>query len=187
MLKSSKEMENDVPEQDEDEDEIDVLAREIAGEVEDAFANVPYPGDERLVRSPTYWENEEILEAFRGKHWRDISVKVLFEHRYSLGALSPEAYRFYLPSYLVAGLIHSDETDTLWQNVFYSLTPPESEGDSMDWFLARIGPLDARQKAAVRRYVELYVQIEHTYPDLDRDRALAFWRRITDPGSCPFA
>lgn len=185
MLKPSKEMEVAVAEQDEEEDEITILEREIARDVEDAFAIIPYPGDDRLVGSPTYSENEEILEAFRGKHWRDISLDVLFEHRLSLGALSPEAFRFYLPSYLVAALLHSEETDTLRENVFSALAPPAEEGFWMDWLLERINPLDVRQKAVLRRFIEFWARTETSYPDAARDRALPFWRRITDPGSAP--
>jgi hypothetical protein len=179
MLKPSKELETTVSEQDEDEDEIDVLRRDIAREVEEAFANVPYPGDDRLVAYPDYYESDDVIEAFRGKHWRDISPEVLSEHWASLGLFSPEAFRFYLPCYLIAALLRSDVTGMVWETVFFRLTPPESEGDKMDGFLKRINALDARQKAVIRRFVEVYVQIEAGYPDSSRDRALPFWQRIS--------
>lgn len=175
------EEENGMSEQDDEEDDDLELRRDIAREVEEAFAYVPYPGDDRLVRSPTFWENDEILAAFQGKHWRDLSVQVMFEQRFSQPVISPEAYRFYLPAYLIAGLLHSDETDTLWENVFYEFTPPSSsQSDQMERFHACIAPLSAHQKAVVRRYVELYVQIEGSLEDPGNDRALLFWQRLTD-------
>ncbi len=53
----------------------------------------------------------------------------------------------------------------------------------MDWFRTWVNLLDARQKATIRRYVELYVQIETSFPDPDHELALAFWRQITEPAN----
>lgn len=187
MLKPSNEMEVAVSEQDEeaddDEDEereyyVPELARDIAREVEDAFATVTYPGDDNLVSNPNYYECSEVIDAFRGKHWRDISLGALFDHRDKAGLFSPEGFRFYLPCYLVAGLIHNNVADTRGF-LFSLLTPPESEGPRMDRFLKRISLLDARQKAALRRFIELWVETETSYPDPNRDRALRFWQRIS--------
>jgi hypothetical protein len=186
LLKPNKETEAAVPEQDEDdEDELVALVREIAREVEDAFATVTYPGDDKLVAYPNSYECRNVEESFRGKHWRDISLRVLREHNFSQVLFSLEAFRFYLPCYLLAALLHPKETDTPWA-VFDSLLLPEEEGPKMDRFLARVCPLNARQKAVVRRFVELYIQLESD-PDPKWDRSLSFWRRITDPGSAPDA
>ena len=162
-------------------DETDRLKQDIAREFEEAFANVSYPGDDKIVDNPDYYENDKIFEAFRGKHWKEINLEMLFWHRQSLHRLSPEGFRFFFPCFMVGALLHSEETDTLWQSMFYDLTPPASEGPRMDWFLNVVNLLDARQKAAVRRYVELYVQIETSLPDPSKERALSFWRRITEP------
>src|SRR5689334_13102009 len=96
MLKPSTEMENAMSEQDEDDDDeereyyVPELARDIAREVEEAFTTVTYPGDDKLVSDPNYYECPEVIEAFRGKHWRDISLDVLFDHRDKLALFSPE-------------------------------------------------------------------------------------------------
>lgn len=158
-----------------DDDDEDQVAREIASEVEEAFATVPYPGDDRIVGSSTHWESPDVLEAFRGKHWREVSLDVLFTYRMSLGQLTPEAFHFYLPACLLASLRYSEAVDTLRENLFSWLTPPEEEGYRAGWFASRVSLFDAPQKAAIRRFVELYVETERSYPDPDRERALAFW------------
>lgn len=108
-----------------DEDEI---GRDIALDVEIAFNNVPYPGDDNLIAFTGHWESPDVLEAFRGKHWRDISLDVLFTHRLSLSLFSPKAFLFNLPAYLIAALLHPNVVDTLRENVCFLLTPPDSEG-----------------------------------------------------------
>ena len=91
----------------------DVAAHEIAREVEVAFRDVPYPGDEDLIGSPNHWESPEVLDSFQGRHWRGVPLTVLFTHRLSLSLFSPKAFLFYLPAYLIAALLHSEEVDTL--------------------------------------------------------------------------
>ena len=59
-----------MPEQDEEEDELVLLVREIAREVEDAFATVTYPGDDKLVAYPDSYECSLLEEAFRGRQTR---------------------------------------------------------------------------------------------------------------------
>jgi hypothetical protein len=84
----------------------------IAGEIEkwirDAFAETPYPGDHALVRSAGD-EPAEVEALFRGcDDWRMLTPS--FVDR--AGAASPsalsffsaEAFRFYLPAYLLADL-----------------------------------------------------------------------------------
>jgi uncharacterized protein DUF6714 len=161
---------------DEEDDEQEKVSREIARAIESAFATVPYPGDDRIVGASAHWESPDVLEAFRGKHWREISLDVLFTYRVSLGQLTPEAFHFYVPAALIAALLHSDATDTLRENLFSWLTPPDVEGYRQGWFASRRALFDAPQKAAIRRFVELYVEVERSYPDPGRGRALAFWR-----------
>lgn len=177
MLKPSKQRERTMSEQNEDEADDLELERDVAREIEDAFATVTYPGDDRLVSNPDYYESDDVIKAFRGKHWRDISLDVLVDNQLNLGLLSPEGFYFYLPRFLVAALLHADEVGVLWETVFYTLTPPESEGKDMEWLLKVASLLDSRQKAAVRRFVELWVQTESGSSDY-RERALPFWQRV---------
>ena len=158
------------------EDDEDAMAQEVAAEVEEAFATVPYPGDGRLVASATHWESADLVTAFRARSWKEVPLDVLFTHRLSLPLFSPEAFRFYLPAYLIGALLHSPELDTLRENVLFLLTPPEAEGAQALRFASRMGDLDQRQTAAIRRFVELCISEERSYPDPGRDRALAFWR-----------
>lgn len=163
-------------------DEDDVL-REVAAEIEGAFESLSYPGDDDLIGARMHWEAPEVLEAFRGRHWKDVPLSVLFTHRLSLPLFSNEAFRFYLPAYLVAAVLHPEEVDTLRENVFFSLTPPELEGPQASLFVERMNRFDARQAAAIRRFIELYVQQETSYPDASRERALTFWQRRSGTGA----
>ncbi len=174
----SKEDENAVSEQ--GDDECDPLEREIAREVEEAFATIPYPGDERLLANPDYYDRDEVIETFQGKHWRELSRNLPPERDLTLAAFTPEAFRFYLPAYLVMSLLRVTEVGLFWESTFMDLTPPASSAPRRKWFLEYISPLDARQKAALRRFVELAIPGAARYPQPRKDRAIYFWQRIAD-------
>jgi hypothetical protein len=46
--------------------------------------------------------------SFRGRSWQALSVRDVFEHEIAL--LSPEAFRYYLPAYLLAALDRQPES-----------------------------------------------------------------------------
>jgi hypothetical protein len=128
-----------------------------------------------LIDSPGHWESSEVVDTFRGRHWKDIPLDALFTHRLSLSLFSPKAFLFYLPAYLVAALLHSGVVDTLRENVCFLLTPPDPEGTQMAWFTGRVSLFDARQKEAIQRFMKLVLEQENSYPNPNRQRALEFW------------
>ncbi len=162
---------------DEDMDEDEFVKRDIVREIEETFANVPYPGDDNLLRFPDY-ASKSVLATFRGKHWSEITPEMLIEHQHSLHLFSPEAFWFFLPCFLISAIRHGDVTDLLWETVFYNLAP--GFGGDTDFLNERISLLDARQKKVLRRYVELFVRIETSVPDPRNGQAVEFWRRITE-------
>jgi hypothetical protein len=89
--------------------------------IEQAFADVPYPGDGGIGSNPDDWESAELNEHFRGLHWKDIPRDVLQYHQHDLPSFSPVGLRYYLPTYLFAAL--EDFADTPDFTV-YNVEPP---------------------------------------------------------------
>lgn len=148
--------------------------RRIAREVERAFSDVPYPGDEDLVahRCPVC---AELAEAFRGTRWRDLSTSRISEYHNGLPHFSPPAFRHYLPAYMTAILLHLDESEPLiWDSIFTNVIPPEKP-EHMAWFHARMDGLTPAQMAVIRDYVRLYLTEEKHVPEGARERAASFW------------
>lgn len=83
--------------------------KSLARKIDAAFDAVVYPGDDNLTDS-TYGEEPEALkEEFRGKtDWRVIDAEFLDQApsgwASALSFFSAEAFRFYLPAYLLADL-----------------------------------------------------------------------------------
>jgi hypothetical protein len=140
--------------------------QKLVAQIERAFADVPYPGDDRICegvtaahrQSPS--EEARIAAEFRGRHWREVPLENLARYSATLCFLTPEAYRFYLPAYLrtVIGLSREDmqrvpRAGDLEQEILFSLTPATDIPYSTDHTHQRIDPLDREQKAAVRAFL----------------------------------
>jgi hypothetical protein len=143
--------------------------------IEAAFADTSYPGDARLVydNSGRHLECNEIAAAFRGKHWKEVPLETLCYHSAGIFFLTPEAYRFYLPAYLLAALLHYNQADTLPDSVVFSLIPPSDAKDAQV-YRRRLEGFTAAQRQVIRCFLEF--QKEHHAQDDplgDLDKALA--------------
>lgn len=86
-------------------DRVERLIRDI----EQAFANVCYPGDDRLTDSTYGEEPAALVEDFRGRtDWRQLDAAFLDQAPQgwssAMSFFSGPALRFYLPAYLIADL-----------------------------------------------------------------------------------
>jgi hypothetical protein len=108
---------------------------EMIQEIDKAFKDTPYPGDDRIVTAYRDYEDES-LSDFVGKDWRDTGIDLLCpascpnKHSSSLCFMTPEAFVYYLPAYMTVSVSHYEELDLLPNNVIYGLTP-SSLGDAI--------------------------------------------------------
>jgi len=118
--------------------------------IEQAFDDAEYPGDDDLVVTDDDWEAAEIKAWLKGKHWRDLSLDALYAHNGAVWVLTPSAYRYYLPSYLLASL--EDSPDTVYDSLLAALAPPPYGLGSPDQFAERVEALNALQRDAIRSF-----------------------------------
>jgi hypothetical protein len=77
-------------------------------EIEAAFADVPYPGDEHIAYSNIDFDGSRLAAAFKGKHWKELTPDEM--HWNEMAFLSREGLHYYLPAYLLASLEDHDGT-----------------------------------------------------------------------------
>jgi hypothetical protein len=130
----------------------------LRAQIREAFAHVVAPATIDALLAEPFRGNEDAYEmaaAFVGKPWPAIPIIELFRHRESLFALSPAAYRAYLPAYLEASLASDDPLDKYGADIraylLYSLgTDTSSSSTRVATTRARIAALDVLQREAVR-------------------------------------
>lgn len=153
----------------------DEMSAKIVQETQIAFADIQYPGDDRLVESSGYWELEKLAEQFRGKNWKEVPVTTINRYRFCLSFFTPEAFCYYLPAFILAVRLFPDEVDTLPDNVYYRLTPPEQDGTQMDKLIRIANILNLPQKEVVKQFIQLYLIEEPSSSIPQRERITKFW------------
>jgi hypothetical protein len=163
---------------------------ELVAQIERAFAAVPYPGDEHICQgTAAQFEGSEeanIAAVFRGRHWRDVPLEGLARYSATLTFLTPAAFRFYLPAYLLAVIrLSSEEAARVpvagdmegW--LIGSLQPATHNPVLWDYQHQRLDLLTPKQRGAVRSFCHwlyrkrLREDGERLYPD---EKALmAYW------------
>jgi len=93
---------------------MQVVLEELREDIKHAFQGVQPPHAIGEMLAAPYEASEDALElaaAFHGHAWSDVPIRDLFRHREMLFALSPVAFRAYLPAYLVASLAAESSLD----------------------------------------------------------------------------
>jgi hypothetical protein len=152
-------------------------------QIDEAFAQVDYPGDGNIVydQSGRHMECEQVAASFRKKNWRDLSLEFLRENADALFFFSPIAFAYFLPAFLEITLRDFDHADMLPNNIVVSLSPSLSNY-SPEQFSARIAHLTVPQRKAVAAFLE-YLATERAdyFPLGDPKCALdEFWSRYAD-------
>jgi hypothetical protein len=95
--------------------------QELTDKIDQAFSNVPYPGDEKVASCPCP-ECEDVRRDFCGQTPATIESEVIAHNFESLRLFSPEAYQFFLPAYLLYSINDLDSDVLVW--VLFSLARP---------------------------------------------------------------
>lgn len=162
---------------------------DVVAEIQQAFADTPYPGHENIGR---YWENEDLRDV----HWRHVGPEILIHHKIEFFSLSPEGFRFYLPAALLCTLLHNTEADILGPLLISNLRMPElNESDGWhgtrnDWREKLTDILELmtlQEKKAVYKF--LLKCREQSYDwgmgekeEVELEEAIEFWWTLTANG-----
>src|SRR6266542_5113172 len=96
-------------------------AAEIICLFDEAWREVPYPGDENIV-SPGYYDDEDIVNYFGGTTWRGHDPAQLRAHSSAFEFFTPEAFRYWLPAFIIAAIENPEEVDVVVDRIPESLS-----------------------------------------------------------------
>ncbi len=141
--------------------------------IHESFDNIPYPGDKNIGAHPpgVCLETDAVVEFFHGKQWQDITLEELQEGYKGdasacLDFMTPDAYRFYVPAYMLIALSNYNDADVIADTAINSFIPPDESSDDMyQWWEQRIGGFLLEQREAIIAFLE-YMQDAHAedYP-----------------------
>ena len=143
--------------------EESVLKRQI----EEAFAAFSYPGDDNLVENDSI-EYLEVAGRFKGRRWldwKDSPTDLLMKTVGDLSFFSPVAFCYYLPLYMLQGLLNNTEYP-FTGTVITCLAPSATFGTNQ--VSRRLGAMNRAQLAAVLAFLKHIKEKQYadfvTYP-----------------------
>jgi len=105
-------------------------AERIAQRIVDAFRPRDLPGGDPIFLSTSYEVDTQTLERLaRQGSWIDLGHEVLCENPLALAFMTPDAFAWFLPAYLLVSVIGYSESG-LTSTIITCLTPPD-EADSV--------------------------------------------------------
>lgn len=163
---------------------FDKSCNDLAKKVEEVFAGVSYPGDENLtIEDEPYYgffgNIKGVRENFTGKHWKEIPLDMLVRYRDSLSILSSLGYRFYLPSWMIATLLHYGRVDEIPLQTLHSFSGRGFYG----WFIKdRVAGLNKDQRDVILEFLKFFHMVEDeftlNYYGDELTEAIQLWENI---------
>jgi hypothetical protein len=95
---------------------------ELRDQIERAFESTPAPQGQ-LVE--TLFDDEGVSDYFRGRTWRGHAVKDLRYHDVALSFFTPEAFRYFLPAFMLATIDDPETADIIPQGILFHLSTPD--------------------------------------------------------------
>jgi hypothetical protein len=159
--------------------------KSICDTIHRTFGDIPYPGDDDIV--PRDMKNDrssqEVRRAFRGKPWQSLTKEEVYRHCDDLVFMTPEAYHFFLPGFMVHCLLTPLEVNTACSSIVYELAPPEQIEDQ-EWWRQRVSLFNRMQGEAIVEFLiyeeerlrEDWAKMRTPIETTDATAALSWWR-----------
>ena len=140
-----------------------------------AFAGTPYPGDDHLtVYFPEGREYDETFKLLRGKTWMECSVTEFIRGDTPFPDLTPEAFHYYMPAFLLASIDpHHESCSDVASSLMFYLNPVNAKNTSGETYLQyddaenyrrRIALFTSDQRSVVINVLEEYIALNWATP-----------------------
>jgi len=142
--------------------------------IEAAFRDTPPPLDGK-ISLPTY-DDEGTHDYFSGSPWQGHSVSELRTHESAFCFFTADAFRYYLPAFMLAELKDPETADVIAGNILFHFTPPSGEREF--WrpaYEARLSKFSEIEKKAIAEFLR-YVVDGYGLPRMRSDYSLILER-----------
>ena len=148
-----------------------------------AFAGNLRPGSRKIIDGDPYdgFEIEEMYERLKNLEWKQIPLNVERHRHGPLHCLTPDAFGYFLPGYMIACISDPEEVDMLWYSVIFQLAPIDLSGRRVDGTgpLGRlINGMTPEQREAVYAYLSFEYRKADEIDRQDIESPYKFWKNL---------
>jgi hypothetical protein len=119
--------------------------------IEVAFANVPYPGDNNITHCPYHCaECRRVAEYFKGKQWTGYPIEELRNNNVALSLFTPEAFQYFLPAFMLASIDSYEKGDIIPDAIRFHF---EYSHEAKGHFNVRMSKLSPAQRKVIIDYL----------------------------------
>jgi hypothetical protein len=180
--------------------------------IKSAFLFEPMPNGDDIVYDPQT-ADEGIEQIYSGKLWYELDYKFILENRNGIYFFSNNAFKYFIPAFMIASIEYFEETDDVPAVVVSIFTLPEkadivnqfnylklynnsighdeelmkellkNNDDQRKWFLERMSVFNESQCKTIIKYLKYMEQYKD---DLYNDPKIAYeryWRRFGYKGN----
>lgn len=151
-------------------------ADELRQCIKDAFADTVYPGDQNIATNPNHCDEcRETDDFFKGRHWQELSGpnQKLQTGWGGLSFLSPPAWRYFMPAYLMVGIGGGEYAEDAAWSALYALSPPTE--NLADYFQERASGFSAARQDCLAACAAAFSEMEPE--DETYQAAAAYWKK----------
>jgi hypothetical protein len=150
--------------------------------IEAAFAEVLYPGDDRIAEHKDCPECDDVREHFCGATWRGHTVAELQQYQSVLPLFTPEALQYFLPAFMLVSLGAWREADDIPFSILYMCLPsdPSEEAGLQQHRRERFEIFTSRQREAIAAYLREWAVSDSPFVEAHADDIPRAINRLLD-------
>ena len=126
-------------------------SKTIKRAIAEAFAGVPYPGDNNITHCPyNCSECRRMAAFFKGKTSTGYTLEELREHHVALSLFTPEAFHFFLPAFMEISLNGYEKGDVIPDAIRFHF---EYSHEMQGHFVVRMSKFSPAQRKTIIDYL----------------------------------
>ncbi len=127
---------------------------DLKNKIRKTFKDTPYP---KGKLTDTY-DDEGVSEYFSGKKWEGHEVTDLRYHSVALSFFEPDAFRYYLPSFMLAELEDPETADIIGESIVFHFSQPQDYWKNS--YEKRLSVFTSAEKEVILDFLD-YMQTEY--------------------------
>ena len=121
--------------------------------IEEAFADVAYPGDNNITRCPyNCSECRRVADHFKGRLGTGHTLEELREYHVALSLFTPEAFHYFLPAFMLVSVDAYEKGDVIPDAIRFHF---EYSQEMQGHFAVRMSKFSTAQRHAIIDYLVL--------------------------------
>ncbi len=120
--------------------------------IADAFAGLNPPSDDQLLH-PDCMDDVDIAPFYGGSRWQDVPSEMVVYNYAAPFSFSPEAFQYYLPTYLIWTLNHPDSAEIAGESILRALNPGDAQDQLYTFRKSKFTLLTRAQIGVVKKFL----------------------------------